>query len=278
MNKTILITGATSGIGKATAMALAGKGATLSLLVRNVDKAEKTKQEIIAATGNKNIDIQLIDLADLSSVRKAAEALKIKFKQIDILINNAGGIFKQRAETVDGFEMTFALNHLGHFLLTNLLLENLKTSPQARIINISSSAHYPGKINFDDLMAKNKYSSFKAYSQAKLANILFTKELVARLKDSNISVFALHPGVVNTGFGSDFTGVMKALLSLGQPLMIDATKGAKTTVYLATEANIENLSGKYFKKCKVTKPSAAAENPEIAKRLWQVSEKLTGLI
>ena len=225
----------------------------------------------------KNIDIQLVDLADLSSVRKAAKELQLKFKQIDILINNAGGIFDQRGESTDGYELTFAMNHLGHFLLTNLLLENIKASSMGRIINVSSSAHQAGKIDFNDLMTEKRYTSFRSYSQAKLANIYFTKELDRRLKNTNISVFALHPGVVNTSFGSDFTGGFKILLKLMKPFMISANKGAKTSIYLASENNIEDLSGNYFINCKVKKPNVVTENSEIAKKLWEVSEKLVHL-
>ncbi len=274
-DKTVLITGATSGIGKATAIDLASRGAIISLLIRNLEKGKATKNEIIEKTGNKNIDIQLIDLADLSSVKKAAEELKVKFKSIDILINNAGGMFKERFLSKDGYELTFAMNHLGHFLLTNLLMENIKAAPNARIINISSEAQRGGRIDFDDLMAEKKFTPFKAYSQAKLANIIFTKSLKERLAESNISVFALHPGVVRTGFAGDFGGVIKLLLKATQPLMRSPEKGAETSIFLATEENIENLSGSYFKNRKVIKPKAEAEDPEIGQRLWKVSEELT---
>lgn len=273
--KTVLITGATSGIGKATAIELANRGAIISMLIRNAEKGKATKQEIIEKTGNKNIDIQLIDLADLSSVRKAAEELKVKFKTIDILINNAGGMFKERLLSKDGYELTFAMNHLGHFLLTNLLVDNIKAAQAGRIINVSSEAQRAGHIDFEDLMAEKKFKVFKSYSQAKLANIIFTKSLHEKLNDSGVSVFALHPGVVRTGFGSGFGGVFTVLLKIAHPFMRSPKKGADTTIYIATEENIENLSGNYFKDCKVKKPIAEAEDPVVAKKLWEVSENLT---
>lgn len=277
-NKTILITGATSGIGKATAIDLAGRGATISMLIRNREKGEKTKQEIIEKTGNKNIDIQLIDLADLNSVRKAVEELKVKFKVIDILINNAGGMFKARYESADKYELTFAMNHLGHFLLTNLLLDNIKAAPEARIINVSSEAQRAGHIDFEDLMGENTFKPFKAYSQAKLANIVFTKGLKDRLNGSNVSVYALHPGVVRTGFGSDFGGIFKVLIKISQPFMRSPEKGAETTLFVVSEDSVKQLSGSYFKDCKVKDPIPEASDPKVIQRLWEESEKLVGMV
>lgn len=278
MNKTVLITGPTSGIGKATAVELAREGYTIALLARDLNKALATKEEIIKATGNKNIDIQSIDLASLQSVKKAANELKVKFKQIDLLINNAGGIFNTRQVSADGYELTFAINHLGHFLLTNLLIDNLKAAGAARIINVSSEAHRTGKINFEDIMLENNFTSFKAYSQAKLANILFTNELHLRYSNDNISSFSLHPGVVNTGFGDDFAGGFKLIMKMTRPLMRSPLKGAATSVYLAKTPSLEHFSGNYFKDNKPTKLNGIALDKEIARKLWELSEKLTSSI
>ena len=273
MAKITVITGATSGIGSATATALAQQGHTLYMLVRNVRKGEALKHDIIAKSGNKDVYVIQCDLADLQSVRRAADELKARLAEINVLINNAGGIFDRREVSKDGFEMTFATNHLGHFLLTTELMPLLKNG-KARIINVSSEAHKMGPADFNDLQAERSYSNFKAYGAAKLFNIYFAKSLAEKYGSEGITAFSLHPGIVNTGFGTGLSGLGKLLMWLGKPFMIDAEKGAETSVYLATEPGIEAQSGLYFKKKKVAKPAAAANDTAARNKLWDVSEQL----
>lgn len=275
--KTTVITGATSGIGEATALALAKKGHALYLLVRNRKKGEQLRQSLIAQTDNKNIFVVECDLSDLSNVTKAADELKAKLFNINVLINNAGGIFDKREISKDGFEMTFAVNHLGHFLLTMSLMPLLEKG-QARIINVSSEAHKIGKPDFDDLNRDRLYSGFKAYGTAKLFNIYFTRSLAEKYADKGITAYALHPGLVNTGFGTGLSGFGKILMWLARPFMISAEKGAETTIYLATQPKIETKSGRYFKKKKATKTSAIARDKNARNRLWAISEKLINKI
>ncbi|RYU91531.1 SDR family oxidoreductase [Mucilaginibacter terrigena] len=271
---TTVITGATSGIGKETAMALAKKDHAIYLLVRDTERGEALKQEIATATKNRNIYVVHCDLADLESVRNAAGILKSSLLGINVLINNAGGIFDERLESKDGFEMTFAVNHLGHFLLVQSLLPILEKG-QARIINISSEAHRMAKPNFNDLQwVKRPYSSWKAYGTAKLFNIYFTRSLALKYGPKGISAFALHPGMVNTGFGAGLTGFGKTLMWLARPFMISAETGALTSVYLASAARIDTKSGKYFKNRHPAGTSAAATNEVGRDRLWELSMEL----
>jgi NAD(P)-dependent dehydrogenase (short-subunit alcohol dehydrogenase family) len=272
--KTTIITGATSGIGKATALALAKKGHAVYMLVRNITKGEQLRQEIIHASKSQEVYVIYCDLADLATVKSAAQTLKDKLFSINVLINNAGGIFAERELSKDGFEMTFAINHLGHFVLTMCLMPLLERG-QARIINVSSSAHKMGKPDFDDLQSAHKYSAIKAYGTAKLFNIYFTKSLAERYKSKGITVFALHPGVVKSAFWDDFSGWQKKLLFLARPFMISAEEGAQTSIYLATEPKLDAKSGQYFKKQKVTKPSDMANDEAARNRLWELSEQLS---
>lgn len=276
-NKLVLITGANSGIGKATAIKLATLGANVVMLCRNKEKGETARQDIIQTSGNKNIALILIDLADLSSVRKAAEEIKAKYNHIDVLINNAGGYFAERKTSKDGYECTFAMNHLGHFLLTNLLLNELKVAVNARIINLGAVIHKQGHINFDDLMTEKNYKGFGAYSNAKLANILFTKELTRRLQDTDITVNTLHPGMVRTNFTADASRLIKFLMTLLGRFLKSPEKGADTSVYLASSKDVAGISGKYFVNRKEKKSSPESYSEEVAKKLWDVSCELTGL-
>jgi NAD(P)-dependent dehydrogenase (short-subunit alcohol dehydrogenase family) len=271
--KTTVITGATSGIGEETALALAKKDHALYLLVRNTQKGERLKQRIITETNNKQVFVIRCDLSDLYSVQSAADELKAKLFSINVLINNAGGIFAEREVSKDGFEMTFAVNHLGHFLLTISLMPLLEKG-HARIINVSSNGHKMGKPLFDDLQATQSYSSFKAYGMAKLFNIYFTKSLAEKYADKGIAAYALHPGLVKTEFGAGLSGVWKLLLWLARPFMITAKKGAETTVYLADEPKPVAKSGQYLAKKKVAKTSPIANDIEARNKLWAISEKL----
>jgi NAD(P)-dependent dehydrogenase (short-subunit alcohol dehydrogenase family) len=271
--KTTVITGATSGIGKETALALAQKGHAIYMLARNAAKADEVRKEIIAASNNQEVYVIPCNLADLSSVKTAAEVLKEKLFAINVLINNAGGLFAERELSKDGFEMTFAINHLGHFLLTSCLMPLLEKG-QARIINVSSEAHKIGKPEFGDLQAGHGYSSFRRYGMAKLFNIYFTKSLAERYQAKGITAFALHPGVVNTAFWAASSGWTKVLEFLAKPFMISAKQGAQTSIYLATAPKLDKQSGQYFKKQRVTKPKAMANNAEARNKLWDISVEL----
>lgn len=272
--KTTVITGPTSGIGKETALALAKKDHALYLLVRNVPKGEALKQDIITKTGNKSIYVVKCDLADLHSVKEAADELKAKLVSINVLINNAGGTNNKRVLSKDGYEMTFAMNHLGHFALTLQLMPLLEKG-HARIINVSSDGHRLGKPNFDDLQWEHTpYSALKAYSNAKLYNIYFTKSLAERYADKGVTSFAVHPGVVKTGFGADLSGFFKIILAIMRPFMITPEKGAETSVYLATEPGMDAKSQQYFEKKKVAKSSALSWDEKNRIKLWDISEKL----
>ncbi|QHS56733.1 SDR family oxidoreductase [Mucilaginibacter sp. 14171R-50] len=271
---TTVITGATSGIGKETAIALAKKDHALYLLVRDTVRGEELKQDIIAITKNKSVYVVHCDLADLESVRNAAGILKSSLLAINVLINNAGGIFNQRSESKDGFEMTFAVNHLGHFLLVQNLLPLLEKG-QARIINVSSEAHRMAKPNFNDLQwTKRPYAAWKAYGTAKLFNIYFTRSLALKYGPKGISAFAVHPGLVNTRFGTGLTGIGKTLMWLARPFMISAETGAQTSIYLASASRIDAKSGKYFKNRHPANTSAAATNEVGRDRLWELSMEL----
>jgi len=273
--RTTVITGATSGIGKQTALALAKKQHEIYLLVRNTQKGDRLKDEIIAETGNKNIFVVKCDLADLQSVREAADELKAKLFAVNVLINNAGGIFSEKVTTKDGFETTFQVNHLGHFLLTMALLPLLEKG-QARVINVSSSAHQMGDGNFDDLTwEQKKYSAWKAYGNAKLDNLYFTKSLAEKYADKGITSFALHPGIVKTDFWTGANGFLNKIIKLlSSPFMISAEEGAQTSIYLATEPGVDAKSCQYFVKSKVAKSSVLAWDEANRNKLWDISKKL----
>ncbi|MDB5032128.1 SDR family oxidoreductase [Mucilaginibacter sp.] len=275
--KTTVLTGATSGIGEATALALANKGHALYLLVRNMQKGGELKERLIKETGNKDIFVVKCDLSDLASVAAAADELNAKLFNINVLINNAGGIFDKYELSKDGYEMTFALNHLGHFLLTTRLMPLLEKG-HARIINVSSDAHKMGRPDFDSLQKQEGYSAVRAYGTAKLFNIYFTKSLAEKYADKGITAYALHPGVVNTSFGAQLSGFGKALIWMARPFMITPEKGAETTIYLATEAKIESKNGLYFNKKKAAKPAAIANNINARNQLWNISEQLINKI
>ncbi|QJD97967.1 SDR family NAD(P)-dependent oxidoreductase [Mucilaginibacter robiniae] len=273
--RTTVITGATSGIGKETALALAKKDHALYLLVRNVQKGEQLKKELVEQTGNRSIFVLHCDLADMQTVKQAADELKGKLFAINTLINNAGGINMHREESKDGIELTFAVNHLGHFLLTLSLMPLLERG-QARVINVSSEAHKMGKVRMlNDIQFTRDYSAFKAYALAKLSNIYFAKSLAEKFASKGITAYALHPGVVKSGFGNELSGWGKFMLWLARPFMISPQEGAQTSIYLASEVKLSpKLSGEYFKKMQVAKTNLAAQNASGRNKLWQISEQL----
>jgi len=270
--KIVLITGATSGIGKVTALELAKRGMHLVLPVRNMDKGKKTAEEIKSLTSNNNIHLYYCDLESLESVKNFAEHFLKDFSNLHILINNAGVWFSKREVTIDGFEKNFAINHLAHFLLTNMLLETLKSTKNSRIISVSSEAHRFATINFNDIQGEKSFNSFKAYGQSKLANIFFVRKLADILEGTSTTANCLHPGIVSTQLFNKMGGIMKNIFGL---FMIPPEKGAQTSIFLATSEEVNNVSGGYFRNKKLSKSTPYSYNMEIADKLWKVSMELT---
>lgn len=274
--KICLITGPTQGIGRAAALAIAKLGPTMVLVVRDEQRGRELADEIRAG-GNPNVELLVADLSSQAEVRRVAAEFLARHDQLHLLINNAGALFMDRKESVDGLEMTFALNHLGYFLLTHLLLDVLKKSAPARIVHVASRAHVRGTISFDDLQSKRSYRGWPAYSQSKLANILFSAELSRRLAGSGVTSNCLHPGVVSTGFGRNNRGLMGFLVKLYSPFSRTPEQGAQTTIFLATSPAVEGITGQYFADCKAIEPSLEARDVKVAQRLWLISAQLTGL-
>ena len=278
VNKICIVTGATSGIGKETAFALALKGAFVLVIGRNKKKCTAVVKRIKARTGSNLVDFACADLSDLKQVRKLADEINKNHPKIDVLVNNAGAYFKRgRYESADGFEMTLALNYLSPFLLTSLLLKGLKESKQGRIINVGSNAHFKGNINLDDLQSKDAYNGYNAYAQSKLALLLFTYELADRLKNTNITVNALHPGLVATNFGKNNGWLRFYVRRLIKRHEINAQEGARTCIYLASSPDVVEISGAYFINEKPANSSEASYDTKLAKELWSVGENLTSL-
>ncbi|MCC6192497.1 MAG: SDR family oxidoreductase [Anaerolineales bacterium] len=274
--KVCLITGGTNGIGKSAAQKLAGLGATVVIVGRDAHKASQVVEEIRLATGNPNVDSLLADLSSQQDVRRLASDFQRMYSRLHVLLNNAGGTFLTRQLSVDGLEMTFALNHLAYFLLTNLLLDMLKASAPARIINVSSDAHANGKIEFDNLQGERDFSGLGPYGNSKLANILFTLELARRLDGTGVTANALHPGLTSTGFGKNNPGWLMTIMGAIIPLIARAPeKGAQTSVYLASSPEVAGVTGKYFVDSKVARPAARAADGAVARQLWDVSADLT---
>ncbi len=274
----IVVTGGNSGIGKEAAVALATMGATVVITARNAEKGADALAEIQRRSGQTSVEVMALDLADFASIRSFASELQARHDRLDVLVNNAGGILSDRLETAQHFEMTFGVNHLGHFLLTDLLLDRLKASAPARVINVTSFGHrfaYSG-LDFADLQSEHRYWSMDAYGKSKLANILFTRELARRLVGTGVTVNCLHPGVVRTGFGStdDMSGIEHLTVAIGSPFYVSAERGARTTVYLASSPEVADRTGGYYVRCSEHRPSRAARDPEAARRLWEVSEQL----
>jgi NAD(P)-dependent dehydrogenase (short-subunit alcohol dehydrogenase family) len=276
--KVCLVTGATSGIGLESVRALARLGATVVLSGRDPGRGEAALAEVRRTVPDAKLDLMLADLTSLASVRKLAQDFQARYSRLDVLLNNAGLILDRRKVTADGFEATFATNHLAHFLLTNLLLEQLKSSGAARVVNVSSEGHRMGSVDFlDDPQAERGYSGMKVYGNSKLANILFTRGLARRLEGTKVTTNSLHPGVVRTGFGLNSEGFFKHLVKLAAPFMLTAEGGARTSVYLASSPEVEGVSAKYFIKSKVARESKAARDDAAAEKLWRKSAELTGV-
>jgi retinol dehydrogenase-14 len=275
--KVCLITGATSGIGKATAMGLANMGASVVMVGRDRGKGEAVMAEIKEKSGNASVDLMLADVSSQEEIRRLADEFKEAFPRLDVLINNAGVFRSKRITSADGIEMTFAINHLAYFLLTNLLLDVLKASAPSRIVNVSSGEQRNATIDFDNLQGEKGYKGPKAYSQSKLATVLFTYELARRLEGTGVTANCLHPGVVGTNFGSGVSGVSGFMVRALTPLMKSPEKGAETSIYLASSPEVEGVSGRYFVKKAEARSSDVSYDERLARRLWEVSAELTNL-
>ncbi len=274
-HKIALVTGSTEGLGKATAIGLAKNKFTVVLIARNKEKGELVKREITQLTGNSNIDILYCDLSSLKSVRELADKFNSTYTKLDVLINNAGVMLMKRQQTSDGLEKTFEVNHLSHFLLTNLLLDKLKLSEQGRIINVSAFGYKMAKFNVNELAKREKYNGMQSYVNSKLCNLYFTFELAERLKGTKVTVNAYHPGIAKTKFGSENGGIVKLISAISAPFVLTPEKATQTAVYLATDASLANVSGKFYTKLKVIndiKPIGL--NKENRESLWKLSENL----
>jgi len=272
--RTVLVTGGTSGIGRATAVGLAGMGARVAITGRDRERAEQAADDIRAA-GSPQVDVFLADHSSQAEVRRLAEQVLQVLPRIDVLVNNVGGYWNHRHVTAEGLERTFALNHLAPFLLTNLLLDRLGQSGSARVVTVSSNAQRMGRIDFDDLQGERSYSGARAYNQSKLANVLFTYELARRLGQGGVTANALHPGVVSTSFGAeDPAGLQRVLLPLIRPFMKSPSQGAVTSIHLASAPDLEHVTGRFFANSTARRSSDRSYDTEAAARLWQVSEDL----
>jgi len=273
--KTCIITGANSGIGKVTAIELAKMNATLVLLCRDKERGESAQKEIIELTGNNNVDLILCDLSSQKEIRNFVAEFKRKYQDLHVLINNAGVMLSKKTQSVDGFEMNFAVNHLAPFLLTNLLLDMLKKSAPSRIVNVGSAAHRMGKIDFEDLQRENKKGRLMGlYGSSKLAMTLVSYELSRKLEGSNVTINVLHPGLINTNLGRDRSSTSQGF---ARKFFKTPEAGAETSIFLASSPEVEGITGKYYAKKKEKPSSKESYNEEYAKRLWEISLEMTKL-
>jgi len=275
--KTVLVTGGTGGIGRATAIGLAALGARVGITGRDIARTRAAAADIVTASGNPAVDSFPADMSSQAEVRRLAGAVLAAYPRLDVLVNNVGGFWSTRHVTADGLEHTFAVNHLAPFLLTDLVLDRLKASAPARIVTVSSGAHAMGKINFDDLQGERRYSGQQAYNQSKLANVMFTYELARRLAGTGVTATVLHPGVVRTGFAAEDPSPMwRVFLPLVRLFLKSTRKGAATSIYLAASPEVEGITGKYFADSKPKTSSRSSHDTAAAARLWQISVDLVG--
>ena len=279
MNKTCIITGATDGIGKQTAIDLAGLGYSIGLVGRDQDKGELVLNEIANTTNNQSLKFFKTDLSKIKSIKALSNEIKSEYDSIEILVNNAGAYFSDYIQTEEGLEMTFALNHLNYFRMTLLLMDIIKSDHPGRVINVASSAHFGAKLDIDDIQMTKGYKGWTAYCNSKLMNILFTYELHKRYKHTGVTFNALHPGFVDTCFGDNNSGLGKNILSIGKKLIaINVVKGASTNVYLATSNEVDNVSGKYFDRSRPVRSSKVSRLESHQEKLWSYSETILDTI
>ena len=270
--KICIVTGANTGIGKETALGLAKLGATIVMVCRDHERGEAALRDIKQKSRNDRVELMFCDFSSQNSIRQFASDFKQRHDRLDVLVNNAGVVLREYSMTEDGFESTFAINHLGYFLLTNLLLDVLKKSAPSRIVNVASTAHKYGKLDINSWVTGRDYSTFGAYANSKLANVLFTYELARRLEGTGVTANCLHPGGVGTNL---FRGLPKFMQALIKLVTISPERGARTSIYLASSPEVEGVTGKYFARRRQQKSSEASHNEEAARRLWEVSEELT---
>jgi NAD(P)-dependent dehydrogenase (short-subunit alcohol dehydrogenase family) len=275
--KTVVITGATSGIGEVAACTLAQQGARIVLIARDRSRGEQTLKRLEAVAPGRNHVVHYANLSRLAEMKRAAEAIAGSEARIDVLINNAGALFATRQLTGDALEMTFATNHIAYFVVTNLLIERLKATPGARIVSTASDAHRRAKLDFDDLQSEKGYSGSGMYGRSKLMNILFTRELARRLEGTGVTANCLHPGFVATRFGDASGGLTSLVLRGAKKFALTPEEGAKTIIYLASSPEVGGITGKYFYKCKQVMPTTEAQNDADARRLWDISAELSGV-
>ncbi|WOF74580.1 SDR family oxidoreductase [Parvibaculaceae bacterium PLY_AMNH_Bact1] len=276
--KRVIVTGATDGIGLITARRLAEGGALVGLVARNPEKGERVVEDLKKTTGNPDIAFFKADLSKFDDVRAVADEIRAAHSALDVLVNNAGAMFVGKQMSADGFELTFALNHLSVFLLTNLLKDELVAAEQGRVVTVSSVAHRGADLNFSDLDGKTgSYSAWRAYQRSKLANILFTRELADRWRETHVTANCLHPGFVASKFGENNNPAFSAFFKVGKMFAISPEKGAETSVYLASADDVAGQTGGYYTRKKRVQPSRTAKNADTAKRLWEESLKMTGL-
>ena len=272
LGKVAIVTGANSGMGMATARALLDEGATVIMLCRSEKRGLEAYHKLLE-DGNSRTYLILCDLGDYDSIRSFSKQVHERFEKIDILVNNAGFISLDRQETKEGLERQFGVNHIGHFLLTTQLLDMMGEG--ARIVNVASGAHKTGKIHFDDINLKKGFNVIKAYSQSKLANVLFTRELARRVASKGITVNCCHPGAVATNIGIDReSGFGKTITGMLKPFFLTPEEGARTAIFLATDESVKDVTGEYFYKCKIARSSKRSQDIELARRLYELSEKL----
>jgi len=275
---TCLVTGATNGIGLATAEGLARAGAHVILGARTRERGEAAREQVARATGSDRLEVAVADLSVQAEVRRLAEEIAAAHPRLDVLVNNAGIIVSSRRETKDGIELTWGLNHLAPFLLTNLLTDLLVASAPARVVTVSSNAHTGATLDLDDpQFERRRYRAFTAYGQSKLANILFTVELARRLQGRGVTANCLHPGFVRSGFGVTSGGWVAVGVAIARPFGISPERGARTSIYLATSPEVADVTGRYFVDCQPARPRPQATDPDMARRLWDVSVRMTGL-
>lgn len=278
-NKLCVVTGANSGIGKAAAIDFAARGAYVVMICRNEKRARKARKEITAQTGNPGVEVVLADFAWQYEIREAASRISSTFEQVDLLVNNAGTITSRREETMSGLEKTFAVNHLGPFLLTNLLLDRLRAAPEARVITVSSGAHRKGAELFDpeNLQLETGFTPYGAYGLSKLCNLMFTHELARRTGGSGLCAFSMHPGLVNTRLTKEAGWLTRMAWTLARPFMRSPEQGADTIVWLATTDEADELNGRYFKDREMVQPDPIAFDDRRTEELWRISARLCDL-